>query len=139
MTSIDLARFVADFARAPRLADAKRPQSKRWSPGIGSFDESQAIRLIFQELADLEPATYSLADRPFETPYPGDATKRLDIRLGPPDAPTWAIEVKMMWLLRNNGDIEPSAVGHILSPYEVSALVDCEKLVSSSLPGRKAS
>ena len=29
-----------------------------------------------------------------------------------------------MRLLRNNGDIEPSAVGHILSPYEESALVE---------------
>ena len=37
----------------------------------------------------------------------------------------------MMRLVRNNGDIEPSAVGHILSPYEESALIDCEKLLAA--------
>ena len=135
---MDLARFIADFARGLGLADRRRPQCRRYLPGIGPFDEPEAIRLVFQELAALDPVAYDPASWALEALFPGNTSQRLDIRLGPSDAPLWAIEVKMMRLLRNNGDVEPSAVGHLLSPHEASALVDCEKLVRSFLPGRKA-
>jgi len=138
MANFDLSRFVADFVCALERTDARRPQSKEYLPGIGPFDEPQAVRLIFADLAALNPEVYDPATWSLEAPYPGDASQRLDIRLGPSTTPDWAIEVKMMRLLRNNGDLEPSAVGHILSPYQDSALVDCEKLVAAPFPCRKA-
>jgi hypothetical protein len=41
----------------------------------------------------------------------------------------WALEVKVARMLRNNGDLEPAAVSHILSPYDDSATRDCLKVL----------
>jgi hypothetical protein len=90
------------------------------------------------ELEALAPNIYNHQNYALEVPYPGDAGERLDIRFGPADHTGWAIEVKMMRLFRNNGDREPAAVGHLLSPYEGSALSDCDKLLHSAFPQRKA-
>ena len=50
------------------------------------------------------------------------------------------VEVKMMRRLRNNGDSEDHAIGHILSPYpeDKSALTDIDKLRNSAFEGAKA-
>lgn len=52
----------------------------------------------------------------------------------------WAVEAKMLRMLGDNGKLNDNMLMHILSPYPAhrSALTDCEKLVISGLPGRKA-
>jgi hypothetical protein len=55
-------------------------------------------------------------------------------------AARWAIEVKMLRLMGDNGKLNDNMVTHILSPYPAqrSALTDCTKLVASPLGTQKA-
>jgi hypothetical protein len=52
----------------------------------------------------------------------------------------WAVEIKMLRLMSDNGKPNDNMLMHILSPYpnDLSALTDCVKLIRSGLPGRKA-
>jgi hypothetical protein len=52
----------------------------------------------------------------------------------------WAIEVKLLRFLGDNGQPNDNMLMHILSPYPEhrSALTDCTKLLRSGLSGRKA-
>jgi hypothetical protein len=52
----------------------------------------------------------------------------------------WAIEVKMLRILGDNGKANDNILMHILSPYPShrSALTDCDKLARSSLGRSKA-
>lgn len=67
-----------------------------------------------------------------------DGTRsRCDLVLGPDG--DWAIEIKMLRVMGDNGKPNDNILTHILSPYpgKRSALTDCEKLLNSHLPGRK--
>jgi hypothetical protein len=60
--------------------------------------------------------------------------------LGGPAPWEWAIEVKMLRFMGDNGKLNDNIVMHILSPYPEhrSALTDCTKLVTSQLGVHKA-
>lgn len=52
----------------------------------------------------------------------------------------WAIEVKLLRFLGDNGKVNDNILMHILSPYEAhhSAVTDCVKLATSGFLQRKA-
>jgi hypothetical protein len=54
--------------------------------------------------------------------------------------PGWAVEVKLLRLLGDNGTPNGNMLMHILSPYasDHSALSDCAKLLASGFVERKA-
>jgi hypothetical protein len=62
------------------------------------------------------------------------------VAAGAPAPWDWAIEVKMLRLLGDNGRPNDNMVTHILSPYPThnSALTDCTKLLASQLGIHKA-
>ena len=73
-----------------------------------------------------------------EVPYPAISRSRCDIVIG--RSAGWAIEVKLLRLLGDNGLKNDNMLMHILSPYPIdhSALSDCSKLLKSGFEGRKA-
>lgn len=72
-------------------------------------------------------------------PYPA-ARQECDLCLGEAPLWQWAIEVKMLRFMGNNGKPNDNILTHILSPYpdDRSALTDCDKLRASGFAGRKA-
>ena len=73
-------------------------------------------------------------------PY-GDGTRQAcDLCLGEPPDWEWAIEIKMLRLMGDNGKPNDNMLMHILSPYPEhrSALTDCKKLVAWRFGNRKA-
>jgi hypothetical protein len=89
-------------------------------------------------LADADPQRYG--SYRLGVPY-GDGTRQTcDLCLGAPVAEEWAIEVKMLRLMGDNGKLNDNMTMHILSPYPAhrSALTDCTKLITSQLGSRKA-
>ena len=54
--------------------------------------------------------------------------------------PGWAIELKMLRLMGDNGKLNDNMLMHILSPYPAhrSALTDVPKLIASGFDERKA-
>jgi hypothetical protein len=143
--SFSLERIVADFAWGIMAADSKRPQAVNlrsgtlFSPGIGPHTESRTVELVLSELVSYPSSIYSgLVE--LEVPYPDSSQTRCDVCIGTTPAWIWAIEVKMLRLMGDNGKPNDNMLMHILSPYPShhSALTDCEKLVNSSLGGRKA-
>ncbi len=141
--TIELGSIVRDFAAAMVRADAARPRSKRWQPGLGPHDEKDLIRLVIKEMAHTD-ATY--AKHRFEVAYPsGD--RDCDLCFGDPTI-EWAIEVKALRMLGDNGQpaIGRDDVSKILSPYtgghghpsQHSALTDCSKIVSFTTAKKRA-
>jgi hypothetical protein len=141
---LDLANIVADFAAGLKRADAKRPQAvnvrtkKPFQPGIGPHSEAKTIELVLSELAESRPQHYA----GFETgvPYFEFPRQRCDLCLGQPPGWDWAIEVKMLRFLGDNGKPNDNILMHVLSPYPQhrSALTDCEKLARAEIGTRKA-
>ncbi len=70
--------------------------------------------------------------------YPSAKRQKCDLIIS--KSPGWAIEVKMLRLLGDNGKPNGNAVKYILSPYPThrSALTDCSKLNDSQFAERKA-
>lgn len=144
VTRVELATFAADFAVGLREADARLPvainqRSKQaFKPGIGPHTEAQTVDLVMKELQRLHPDRYD----EFEVgvPYPAIPRQKCDLCVGRGPHWDWAIEVKMLRLLGDNGQPNDNMLMHILSPYPEhrSALTDCMKLLRSGLVGRKA-
>lgn len=136
--------IVADFAKAIERADSRRPiavnQRSRepFGPGIGPHAESAAITLVMTELQTSQPARYPS----FETgvSYPALKRQKCDLCLGTAPSWDWAIEIKLLRFLGDNGQPNDNILMHILSPYPEhrSALTDCSKLLRSGIAGRKA-
>jgi len=136
---MELAEIVGVLADGIARADRLRPIALNgrtgvpFQPGIGPHTESQTIRLALDAVAE---------DRRFEVerevPYPNAKRARCDLVITSPEV--WAIEVKMLRLMGDNGRPNDNMLMHILSPYPVhrSALTDFVKLLDSGLPGRKA-
>jgi hypothetical protein len=138
----DLDAFVAAFARSVERADLKRPvaanvRSKAaFQPGIGPYSETEALSLIMREMfVDVAPGEYTLS-----VPYVQLSRQRCDLCLGIPPDWEWAVEVKMLRMMGDNGKPNDNMLMHILSPYPQhrSAVTDCAKLVASSLGKHKA-
>lgn len=142
---VELATFVADFGTAIRRTDARRPQAANvrtgaaYQPGIGPHPETQAVELIIEELQTLVPDRYG-GRLPTSVPYASASRQKCDLCIGAAPAWEWAIEIKMLRLMGDNGKPNDNMLMHILSPYpkDRSALTDCVKLLESGLQGQKA-
>jgi hypothetical protein len=139
---VNLSELVLDVRDAIVRVDACRPtwRSVRtgasYLPGIGPYPETAAIELISNELTRAVPETYgSLA---LGTSYPSAPRLRCDLLLGNP--PAWAVEIKLLRLLGDNGKLNDNMLTHILSPYPEhrSALTDVSKLRASEFRCRLA-
>lgn len=143
--AVSLERFVADFATALVQADAKRPQATNarskvaFQPGIGPHSEGQTVKLVGDELERRDPHEYAHRIA-YGVPYPEVPRQKCDLCIGPVNNWDWAIEVKMLRILGDNGKANDNILMHILSPYPAhrSALTDCEKLGASRLGAQKA-
>lgn len=143
--AIDLGTFVSDFATCFRLADLRRPQAvnirskEAYQVGLGPHGEAQTVKLVTQELQEYLPQKYK-GEIGISIPYPTSTRQRCDLCLGQPPVWDWAIEVKMLRLLGDNGKLNDNILMHILSPYPEhrSALTDCEKLMNTKLSNNKA-
>jgi len=71
--------------------------------------------------------------------YPKRPRWKCDLGIRPADSDGWAIEVKMLRLLGDNGKLNDNMLMHILSPYPQhrSAVTDVQKLRSSEFNCRK--
>jgi hypothetical protein len=137
--AVRLADFVRLLAVGIQRADARRPVavSKRsgsaYQAGIGPHTEAETITLALGEISDGLPASIER-----EVAYPALPRSRCDAVLRGDDA--WAIEIKMLRLMGDNGKPNDNMLMHILSPYAThrSALTDCVKLLESGFAYRKA-
>lgn len=141
----NLESIVAEFAAGLKLADSRRPQAVNagsglpYSPGIGPHTEAQTIRLVVDELRNADATRYA-GQFSLEVPYPAAPGSKCDLCLGTPPEWQWAVEIKMLRLMGDNGKPNDNILMHLLSPYPEhrSALTDCTKLLGSGLRGRKA-
>lgn len=136
--------FVKTFARATGTADSRRPTAINqrtkvpFQPGIGPHSEDDTVSLVMQELVAENPDSF--APHALREPYPDVKRRRCDLCLGTRPHWDWAIEVKLLRFLGDNGKSNDNILMHLLSPYPAhrSALTDCEKLAITAIPGRKA-
>jgi hypothetical protein len=142
--SINLDQIVKDYAQGMKLADSRYPvaisqrSGESYQAGIVPHTESQTTNLVFQELSRCYPFRYSNCIY-LEVPYLGSRS-RCDVCIGEPNDWEWAIEIKMLRLMGDNGKPNDNILMHILSPYPAqrSALTDCTKLLESNLGKNKA-
>jgi hypothetical protein len=137
--AVALADLVEDWAKGIERVDATGPvalnqrSGTAFQPGIGPHTEANTVRLVMADLADLAPDRY--AKHRMGVPYDDGSRQSCDLCL--PDAAPWrwAIEVKMLRLMGDNGKPNDNILMHILSPYPQhrSALTDCDKLRSAKL------
>lgn len=142
---VELEQLVADVGVAIKRIDSRRPQAANvrtgvtYQPGIGPHPETQVVDLIVAELQAMAPERYH--DKLHTSvSYPGASRQKCDLCVGSMPHWDWAVEVKMLRLMGDNGKPNDNMLMHILSPYpkDRSALTDCPKLLDSGLPGRKA-
>ena len=143
--TLELATIVDDFALCMKLADARQPQAvnirskEPFQAGIGQHSESQVVKLVSAEMALYRPSLYgdSIVTG---VPYPELPRQKCDFCIGRAPSWEWAIEVKMLRFLGDNGKLNDNILMHILSPYPEhrSALTDCTKLSGSQLGHSKA-
>ena len=136
---MELSDFLNGLAEGIQLADATEPvwvsnRGRTYQPGIGPHTESATLGLALEQLASMDPIL------PFEreVPYPNFPRSRCDLVLGRPAE--WAVEVKMLRRMGDNGKPNDNILMHILSPYsqDRSALTDCDKLLDSGFGTRLA-
>ncbi len=137
--------LATDFAAGISAADRRGPRAinarskEPFQPGIGPHSEAQTIELVGAELSDLKPAVYG-GRLAYGVPYPELPKQKCDLCIGAGGTWDWAVEVKMLRVLGDNGKANDNILMHILSPYPShrSAVTDCLKLVHSKLGQRKA-
>ncbi len=140
---IELGRFVEEFARSLAAVDARLPvainqrSGAAFRPGIGPHSEAAAVSLV---MADLQTALHPALEYRCSVPYISGSRQRCDLCLGREPIWDWAIELKLLRFLGDNGQLNDNILMHILSPYSAhrSALSDCTKLITSGLAARKA-
>ena len=127
--------FVADIAGAIVRVDSRSPiwtsstTGKSYQPGIGPHPETETLRLVTSDLSESAPKRFG--NLTLNVPYPSAPRQKCDLVVRAKES--WAIEVKMLRLMGDNGKPNDNMLMHILSPYPShrSALTDCDKLVSS--------
>src|SRR6267142_6737773 len=142
---LELEDIVADVATVIKRIDARRPQAANartgavYQPGIGPHPETQAVDLVVAELQVFAPTRYA-GRLHTDVPYPGSSRQKCDLCIGTSPDWEWAVEVKMLRMMGDNGKPNDNMLMHILAPYpkDRSALTDCDKLLESGLNGRKA-
>jgi hypothetical protein len=139
-----LADLVRAFAAGIAEVDAGGPTAVNqrsgvaFQPGIGPHTEANTVKLVMGCLAASKPDEYgqfSLGVR-----YSDGSRQACDLCLGQGPEWQWAVEVKMLRLMGDNGKPNDNILMHILSPYPEhrSALTDCRKLQSSGLGDHQA-
>jgi hypothetical protein len=128
---LDGAVLARDFAEGMILADAQAPTRGHYRPGLGPHTEVQTVALVMAELTRTYPAKYGTVKT--GVPYPNAPRQKCDLLISPSEGRPWAIEVKMLRFMGDNGKPNDNMLMHILSPYPKhrSVLTDCEKLVGS--------
>jgi hypothetical protein len=98
--------------------------------------ESSTVRLVMTELATIQPQVYG--QHRLGVPYGDGSRQSCDLCQGAPPEVDWAVEVKMLRLMGDNGRPNDNMLMHILSPdpEHRSALTDCVKLRASGLGSR---
>ena len=94
--------FVRVFADALVAADAKEPVQGKYAPGIGPHTETRTIDLTLAEVVS-EGGWRPSVQR--EVSYP-NSHELCDVVV----PGEWAMEFKLMRMLRNNGGVEPTMV-----------------------------
>jgi hypothetical protein len=141
---VELGEFIADVATAIKRVDQRLPQAANvrtgalYQPGIGPHPETQAVALVVAELAILAPQRY-MGRLHTTVAYP-TGRQKCDLCIGVAPPWEWAVEIKMLRLMGDNGKPNDNMLMHILSPYpnDRSALTDCTKLLESGVTGTKA-
>lgn len=136
---MELQQLVDGLARGIASADSRSPiavgqrSGRVFQPGVGPHSESETITLALAESS----AGFIGMHLEREVPYPAIARSRCDLMVD--RTPGWAVEIKLLRLLGDNGLKNDNMLMHILSPYPVdhSALTDCSKLLHSGFAGRK--
>jgi len=144
-SSPDLVQIVRDFARAMKIVDARAPQAvntrsgEHFQPGLGPHSEAQTVEMVVAEMASSFPNRYD-GRVSIGIPYLGSPRQKCDFCIGFNGKWQWAIEVKMLRILGDNGKLNDNILMHILSPYPAhrSAVTDCLKLARSPLGERSA-
>jgi hypothetical protein len=67
------------------------------------------------ELARKHPAKYGAVQT--GVPYPNAPRQKCDLLISPSEGRSWAIEVKMLRFMGDNGKPNDNMLMHILSPY----------------------
>jgi hypothetical protein len=140
----DLDGLVKAFAAGMKAADARAPRAVNqrsgtpYQPGLGPHPEARTVALVMEEIASAAPDGFG--EYRLGVPYAAGSQQKCDLCLGTAPQWSWAIEVKMIRMLGENGKPNDNLPTHILSPYPQhrSALTDCGKLLASALAGRKA-
>jgi hypothetical protein len=125
---VDLARLARDLACAWEWADAALPLHPTYGAngrGIGPYDEKPFVLMLREQLVSMDAYYKSSA---VEVPYPG-RTETVDLCLGNSGQWDWALELKYARMKRSSGRLEEAAISRVLSPYQESALVDCQKVL----------
>jgi hypothetical protein len=142
-TTLGLGEIVGDFARGLERVDSTKPVARslrsgaEYHPGIGAHSEQETLRLVLAHLGSKFQDKYGTLQ--IDTSYL-DSREKCDLVIGEPEAPFWALEVKMIRLMGNNGKPNDNLVMHVLSPYAEhrSAVTDAEKLARSKFNCPKA-
>ena len=137
---MELQQFTDLLATGLMEADALRPvpppsrTGTIYQPGIGAHSEDRMVEL------SLAAVSSRLNDVAVETrvPYPRSRRNKCDVHLSGDIG--WAIEVKLLRRLGDNGKPNDNILMHILSPYaqDRSAVTDCVKLAQSGFTSRQA-
>lgn len=104
---MELLDLVQDFAAAIERVDSRRPialnarSKKPYQPGIGPHPEAQTVALVMADLAGHDPPQYSSHEQ--AVPYPGESRQKCDLCLGSSPDWAWAVEIKMIRMLGDNG------------------------------------
>jgi hypothetical protein len=136
--------LTTDFAAGIGRVDGSRPVAVNqrsgvaFQAGIGPRTEVKTISLVMAELSGMRPDLY--VDYKLGVPYGAGSRQACDLCLGRPPNWDWAIEVKMLRLMGDNGKANDNILMHILSPYPAqnSALTDCLKLEAAHVGVRQA-
>jgi hypothetical protein len=132
------ARLADDFAAGLMLADARRPRWAAYQPGIGPHTEPKVVALVLAELRRDHPALYGSVLIGVHIQIARG--RKCDLLITPSGGRSWAVEVKMLRLMGDNGKPNDNILMHILSPYpdDNSALTDCQRLAASGFSGSLA-
>lgn len=141
---LKLQQFVCDFAEGLREADRERPVARSmrsgiaFAAGIGPHTEAATVALVMTQLRQRWPERYENFE--IGVPYPKIKRQRCDLCIGTAPSWDWAVEVKLLRMLGDNGQPNDNMLMHILSPYPAhrSALTDCRKLLGAGLGKRNA-
>ena len=124
------------FAEAMGSVDARRPIASnartgfQYSPGIGPYTERKTVQLVSEEIE--RQGHIQFDGFQLEAPYPDTSRNKCGLCIGVGPDWDWAVEIKMLRLMGDNGKPNNNIPMHILSPYpeQLSALTDCTKVTS---------